>query len=177
LKRERYSAEIATIESYVREVDQFIKKNPRSQHIFANVATGTEKVPDEWRDFRSEKEREKADTGDNLNENAYVWLRGGKVVGVNFTFQSPSRDWAHFVIYYYRPDGTLAKIDAQLNTFYGNITVIREKYYSGTGKLLKESTKFFDLKTQKKRKPSKNFEDEELPLYMKTFDLPFRHLL
>jgi hypothetical protein len=126
LKRER-KPEIATIESYVREVDRFIKNNPQSQRIFANVASGADEIPDEWRAFKSEKERAEADTGDNLNDNAYVWLRGEKVVGVDFTFQSPSRDWAHFVMYYYRPDGTLAKIDARLNTFHGNITVIREE--------------------------------------------------
>ena len=107
----------------------------------------------------------------------HVSLRGRKVVGVNCTFQSPSRDWVHFVMYYYRPDGTLAKIHARLNTFHGNITVIREKYYSDTGKLLKESTRFFDLETKRKRKPSNDFENEEVPLYMKTSDLPFKDLL
>src|SRR5436190_19551210 len=60
--------------------------------IFANVAPGIERVPDDWRRFKSEEKRDAAETGDNLNENAYVWTKDGKIIGANFTFQSPSRD-------------------------------------------------------------------------------------
>jgi len=76
-----------------------------------------------WREFKSEVEREEADTG---NDKAKVWAKDGAVALVSYAFQSPSGDWAHYVSYYFREDGTLAKIHAQLNTFYGNMTVIRE---------------------------------------------------
>jgi hypothetical protein len=35
---------------------------------------------------------------------------------------SPSGDWAHFIMYYFREDGTLAKIQSQLNTTWPTIS-------------------------------------------------------
>lgn len=171
------SAPIAAIEAYSKSVDQFIKLHKKTARIFGNVASGNEAGKDRWREFKNEKAREKADTGDNLNENAYVWSRNGKLVGANFTFQSPSRDWAHFVMYYYREDGTLAKIESTLNTFYGNVTIKRATYYAPNGTALRATTRYLDLNTQKPIKPKQEFFDEPTPIYPKVSDLPFHHLL
>lgn len=171
------STNIASIEAYSKTVDQFIKRNKKAARIFANVASDNEQAKDLWREFKTEKARDKADTGDNLNENAYVWLKGGKLVGANFTFQSPSRDWAHFVMYYYREDGTLAKTESTLNTFYGNVTIKRNTYYAPNGKPLHTTTRYLDLNTQKPIKPKGDFFDEPTPVYSKVSALPFHHLL
>ncbi len=177
VSRKEKVAEISQIESHTKEIDRYIKTNPESFRIFANIASGVEKVADEWREFRSESEREAADTGDNLNENAYVWLKKGKVIGAKFTFQSPSRDWAHLVMYYFREDGSLAKVEAQLNTFYGNMSIIRERWYNREGKLLRSISRHLDLNSGKRRKPGKDFIDEPIPLYRSAENLPFHHLL
>jgi hypothetical protein len=169
----REKAEVSTIESYAKEVDRFIDANPKSLRIYANVASGIEKAQDEWHEFKNEKEREGADNGDNLNENAYVWLRRGKVVIVRFTFQSPSRDWAHFITYYFREDGSLAKIEAQLNTFFGDMSVNRESWYSPEGNVLRSTLRYLDLKTKKRKKPGTDFQDEPVPLYRRVENLPF----
>jgi len=55
----------------------------------------------------------------------------------------------HFIKYYYRADGSLAKIQARLNTFYGGVSVLRDRYYDGNGKLLKSTQRFLDLQTHK----------------------------
>ena len=170
------SKTVASIDAYSKSVDQFIKRNQRAARIFANVAKDGE-AKDLWREFKTEQARDKADTGDNLNENAYVWFRNGKLVGANFTFQSPSRDWAHFVMYYYREDGTLAKIESTLNTFYGNVTIKRATYYSTDGTALHTTRRYLDLNTQKPIKPKGDFFDEPTPIYPKITDLPFHHLL
>lgn len=175
--RKGTTAEVSAIESYVREVDRFIKGNPKSLRIYADVSSGTEKSPDEWREFKNEKEREVADTGDNLNENAYVWLREGKVVEAKFTFQSPSRDWVHYVTYYFRENGSLAKMEAQLNTFYGNMSVIRERWYNAEGKLLRSASRYLDIRGGKRKKPDKDFIDEPIPFYRRAENLPFYRLL
>lgn len=171
------STTIASIDAYSKAVDQFIKRNQKSARIFANVASDSEQAKDNWREFKTEKARDKADTGDNLNENAYVWSRNGKLVGANFTFQSPSRDWAHFVMYYFREDGTLAKTESTLNTFYGNVTIKRNTYYDPNGKALRTTTRYLDLNTQKPIKPKGDFFDEPTPVYPKVSALPFHHLL
>ncbi|HEX4948260.1 MAG TPA: hypothetical protein VFZ34_16420 [Blastocatellia bacterium] len=164
---------IVTIETYCKQLDAFVKQHKKQARIWATVdAEGKQ-----WRVFKSEKARLDADGGDNLNENAMVWMRNGKLVYAGFTFQSPSRDWAHYVNYYFREDGTLAKIDANLNTFYGNMTVIRKRFYSVQGTLLKSSVQYLDLKTRTKKKPDDTFIDAPLPIYKNVTSLPFYALL
>ncbi len=170
-------SDTSVINLSARQIDQFIKRNPKGRRIFADVASGASDEPSRWQEFKTEAAREKADTGDNLNENAYVWLKAGKVVGVNFTFQSPSRDWAHFAMYYFREDGTLAKIQSQLNSFYGDMTVRRESFFKSDGQLLHTTVKYFDLNSQKPKKPEKDFPEFPVPVYKKVQDLPFYKLL
>src|SRR5882724_672928 len=133
------SEEIAAIQTYCKSVDRFIRRNPKTLRIFANVASARKPRPD-WRQFKSEKQRQRAN-GD-LNENAYVWAMQGDIIGANFMFQSESGDWAHYVMYYYREDGSLAKITAELRTFYGRVTVVRELLYDPTGRRIASSKKF-----------------------------------
>ncbi|HKC62199.1 MAG TPA: hypothetical protein VKB86_01115, partial [Pyrinomonadaceae bacterium] len=92
---------------------------------------------------------------------------------------SGSRDWAQFVMYYFREDGTLAKIDSRLNTFYGNLTIKRIQYYDANGKPLKSSVQYFDLQTQKRKRNvrSGDFMDQPAPVYPKVSSLPFYNLL
>jgi hypothetical protein len=113
---------------------------------------------------------------DDLDEVAYIWSRKGNVVAVGFTFQSGSRDWAHFVTYYFREDGTLAKIHSRLNTFYGGVTAIRDQYYGSNGRLLKTTARFLDMQTQKPKK-NPSFQDEPTPVYLNVRKLPFFKLL
>lgn len=168
--------QIAQIDTYSAQVDRFIKQNPKTLRIFADIS-GVDQTSPQWREFRSEKDREKASTGDNLNENAYVWKGSGRVVGANFTFQSPSGDWAHLIMYYFREDGSLAKIDAQLNSFYGEVSVIRIRHYSERGGLLKSSSRHLDLQTRKPKKPDADFIDQPIPVYRNVSALPFHKLL
>lgn len=170
------ATEIANIDRYTAQLDRFVKRNQRRALIFADVSSDNTDEKSSWKKFKSEKQREQADTGENLNENAYVWSRAGKVVAVNFTFQSPSRDWAHFVMYYFRDDGSLAKIHSQLNTFYGDVSVVRDQHYSRDGKLLKTRQRLLDLKTQKPKKAA-DFQNEPIPVFNKVSELPFYKLL
>jgi hypothetical protein len=170
------TGKVAEIETYAKEIDAFVKSKPQTERIFADTSSGTGNGAASWREFKTEKEREGADTGNNLNANAYVWSRNGKLVGANFTFQSPSRDWVQYVMYYFRGDGTLAKTSSTLNTFQGDITVEREDYYNSKGTFLKGTTHCKDLKTQK-TKPCGNYQEQPAPLFQKISQLPFYSLL
>jgi hypothetical protein len=103
--------------------------------------------------------------------------KDGAVVLASYTFQSASGDWAHYVDYYFREDGSLARIHARLNTSYGNMTVLRERFYDPKGKLLSSSQQFLDMETKKKKKPGEEFTDEPIPLYRTVKALPFYTLL
>ena len=162
---------LAQINSYVAEVNSYVKRNAKSRRIFADVAD-YEQTPS-WREFKTEAEAEKAS---NLNQSADVWTRGGKVIAANLTFTSPSGDWAHLIMYYFREDGSLAKIEAQLNTFYGDVSIVRDQYFNNRGVRISSTRKFLDLKTQKPKKPGEHF-DHPVPVYSKVSELPFFRLL
>ena len=165
-------AEIARIKAYCQELDDYSKRNPKLRRLLADISSGEEQKS-RWREFKSEKDRDDAAIGDRAN----AWAKGVAVVLASYTFQSESGDWTHYVDYYFREDGSLAKIHARLNTFYGNMTVIRERFYNPNGRLLSSSQAFLDLKTQKKKKPDVDFIDEPISVYRTVKALPFYALL
>ena len=60
------------------------------------------------------------------------------------------------------------------------MTVIRERFYDGQGKLLRSSRQFLDMETKKKKKPGEDgeeFIDEPIPIYRTVKALPFYTLL
>ena len=165
---------LAAISSYAKSIDQFTKRNAKKRRIFG-IVPGEEDRGDKWAEFKYVRQAVQA----NLDDSVYVWLKDGQVVAAEFSFTSSSGDWYHYVNYYFRADGTLAKIHAQLNTFSGpdgGISVIRDKFYSSSGKLLHMATRYLDLKSQNPRKRG-DFMDEPIPDYKTVRDLPFLKLL
>lgn len=171
-KQIRY-AEITRIKAYCRKLDGYAKRNPKLGRLYANLSSDITGQKSQWREFKSEEERAEADTGDGLNDNANVWSKDGAVVLVNCAFETPSGDWFHQVDYYFRKDGSLAKIHARLDTFYGNVTAIRERFYDSNGRLLSSSQQLLDLKTKKRKRPDVAFIDEPIPVYRTVKALPF----
>jgi hypothetical protein len=175
------AAEIARIKAYCRELDGYAKRNPKLGRLFANVSSDITGQKSQWREFKSEDERAEADTSDGLYDNADVWAKDGAVVLAYFTFQTDSDDWGHQVHYHFRKDGSLAKIQlakihSRLDTFYGGVTAIRQRFYDPKGRLLSSLQQFFDLQTKKKMRPGADgvsFKDEPIPVYRTVKALPF----
>ena len=167
---------VADIEAYANEIDKYVKGSQAKERIFGDVSSGTNSNVAQWREFKTEDERKNAGNDDNLYQSANAWVAAGKVIGANFTFSSPSGDWAQFVMYYFRINGTLAKSSSTLNTFNGGITVIRQDYYDSKGMLLKGTTHCKDLKTQQP-KPCGDFQERPAPLFKTVKQLPFLGLL
>jgi hypothetical protein len=158
------SAEVSQIKTYTTEIDRFSKgRKFRTFGVFYEKDKGT------WRELKGKADHQ-------LDESCDVWTRDGKVVLAFFGFTSESGDWYHFIKYYYRDDGTLAKIQARLNTFYGNVSVLRDRYYDASGKLIKSTRRYLDIQTHKPVK-SANFHDEPIPMFSKASALPFHRLL
>jgi hypothetical protein len=174
-------AEIRRIDAYCKTIDAFVKKYKSPHLVFADVSDDNEDKP-KWKKYNSEKEFEKARETVESYDIAYVWRKTGKIIMTNFTLSSPSGDWAKFIYHYFREDGTLAKVESQLNTFYGNFSVVRDIYFDRKGKVLKKTLKYLDLETQKPKKPGKddildNGNNIEEFYYKKTSNLPFAALL
>ncbi len=170
-------AEIKRIDAYCKTLDTFVKKYKSMHLVFADVSDYNQNKP-QWRKYNSEKEFEKAREKVESYNIAYVWRKNGKIVKANFTFSSPSGDWAHYIYHYFREDGTIAKVEAQLNTFYGNMTILRRFYFNRKGSPLRKTTKYLDLETQKpKKSEEQDFYDNEVKIFKKTNRLPFISLL
>ena len=166
--------QLAEINSYVTDVNQFTKRNTRARRIFADVAP-SEADKSKWREFKTKRELDKFEG--NPDESAYVWTRAGKVIAAAITFTSQSGDWAHMITYYFREDGSLAKLEAQLNTFYGDVSVIRNQYFDNAGVRISSSERILDLKTQKPVKKPVDYFDQPVRVFKKVSELPFHKLL
>jgi len=170
------AADIASIEAYVRRMDAYVKRNSRRGRLFADTSNyQDENATPRWREFRTKRALQRAE----VYSAATVWSNAaGNAVVASFDLSSPSGDWVQYVTYYYRDDGTLVKIHAELRTFMGDLIVIRDRLYDSTGKQLQEKIRYLDLKTRKpKRVEEGGFQDIPFELYAKTSDLPFHALL
>ncbi|HKS29188.1 MAG TPA: hypothetical protein VJS44_15275 [Pyrinomonadaceae bacterium] len=172
--------DVASIEVYARGLDGYIRRNARAARYFADNNTyEAEDKPVVWQEFRTKAALDAAWQNGKTYSSSNVWFsQTGELVVALFTFSSPSGDWAQYMTNYYRKDGTLAKSSAELRTFMGDIIRIYDRLYDDKGKLLREQTRFLDLKTRRPKRVKKDeFMDMEAPLYASTSALPFYKLL
>lgn len=169
-------ADIAAIEAYVKQMDAHTRRNARAGRLFGDTANYEDaNAPARWQEFRTKGALQRAE----VYSAATAWLNStGEPIVADFNLSSPSGDWAQFNTYYYRGDGTLAKLHSELRTFMGDLVVIRDRLYDSKGKLLQEKTRYLDLQTRKPKKAKEgDFQDMPIELYAKTSDLPFYGLL
>ncbi len=171
---------VASIDTYAKEVDRHVKRSAKI--VFADVSDYEGGKRAQWRRFASEKELEAHRENSETYSIAFTWSRGGKLVAANFTLFSPSGDWTKYVNHYFRPNGTLAKVEVDYRTFHGDFIVERNIYYGATGKPLKTTTAYKDLQSGKPKKPEAGYlgDNSELlagDIYKTVRRLPFARLL
>lgn len=114
------------------------------------------------------------------NTQLNIWKTPSNVLLVVAFFTSDSGDWAYFVDYCYRPDGTVARTSSTLNSFVAanppnGVQRERTRYFDPKGKILASRATVSDLHTKKPLKLSLPGYDE--PAYPKVEALPFLPLL
>ncbi|MBA3768351.1 MAG: hypothetical protein H0W99_15510 [Acidobacteria bacterium] len=169
-------ADIAAIEAYSKQMDAYVKRNSRGGRFFGDTANYEEaNAPARWQEFRNKRALQRAE----VYSAATAWTNpAGELLVADFSLSSPSGDWAQYNTYYYRSDGTLAKLHSELRTFMGDLVVIRDRLYDPNGKLLQEKTRYLDLQTRKPKKVKEgDFMDIPPEVYAKTSNLPFYALL
>lgn len=168
--------DIASIEAYGKQMDAYAKRNARAGRLFGDTSNYEDaNAQARWKEFRTKGALQRAE----VYSAATAWLNSaGALVVADFSLSSPSGDWAQFNTYYYRSDGTLAKLHSELRTFMGDVVVVRDRFYDQNGKQLQEKIKYLDLQTRKPKKVKEgDFQDMPIELYAKTSDLPFYALL
>lgn len=169
---------VKPVEEYADAINKFVEKEGKPHLVIADISDYKESEKPLWKKFASEAVFEKSRETGEVYKVAYIWQKAGKPVAVNITYSSPSGDWAQFVVYYFRADGSIAKIDSRLNTFYGNVSALRTFLYDAKGNLLEKTSEFLDLESQKPFDPKdRNFSDREVKIYKSVKNLPFANLL
>lgn len=177
-------SEVSIVTAYCRELATYVKRNPTQTRFFGDVAAYdqsgvTLSAPStaKWREFKSQEAREATTTPDNLYDTANVWLRGGKIVIAQFEYGSPSGDWAQFVGYCFREDGSLAKLENSFRTFNSDVRIEKERIYDAKGKRLRSSLRCFDLQSGRRKRCEGNYSNYDADVFRTVKQLPFYGLI
>lgn len=173
---------VVAIDAYAKSIDRYTAGRKNAKVVFADVSDYEEGSKAKWRKFASEKALDRHREQSEAYTIAYTWTKDRKFAASNFTLFSPSGDWTKYVNSYYRPDGTLAKVEIDYRTFHGDFIVEQERYFSPAGKLLRKKTAYKDLQSGKRKKPEAGYLSDNSELlagdYYKTVaKLPFARLL
>lgn len=174
--------EIKQIDAYVKSLNFTAKQKPEPDLIYADVSDYDKQKP-RWKRFSSTSSLEKFRTETDIYNSANNWRKSGNVVLSVVTLSSPSGDWAKYLYMYFRNDGTLAKSESELRTFYGDFVAKQNFYFDRKGRLIKKTLKYFDLATGKLTKPDRANLADNLSFinndnyYKKVTDLPFADLI
>ncbi|NNE68539.1 MAG: hypothetical protein HKN33_18375 [Pyrinomonadaceae bacterium] len=162
---------LAPIRAYVKSVQKDVQKKGVPDTVVADISDYNNSEKPEWKTYESAHAYE-TDERESYTT-AFIWKKEGRITQVNFTYSSPSGDWAQYVFHTYYPNGKAAKIDRELRTFLGDVIVNRVSYYDKKGKAVAENVTYRDLETKKLIRKPESFMDMEAEIYMNSSDLPF----
>jgi len=173
-------SEVAAIDAYCKELDTF--KNSKRNRARILGAEGDETEVPKWKEFKSRGARGEA-FNYILADVADAWMKNGKLVIAELNFETNSGDWSKFAQYYFRDDGTLAKMRTTFAGFmvfseHGGGRIVQERIYSSNGKLLQKRLHCFELeKNQRRIKCSGDYSDYDGTYYRRAQNLAFYGLL
>lgn len=161
-----------TIDSYVRSVEKITESREQPDIVMADTADPDADKPN-WKQFGSPAELEKAREEKETYTIAFNWKKDGKIVASNFTFFSQSGDWSQYVFHFFRANGTLARVDAELRTFMDDCVIKQKFYFDQRGKRLRKTLAYFDLNTDKPKKRCLGADALKFDYYRSAEKLPF----
>jgi len=160
---------IVAVEKYTDELDAYAKQNPQARRFFVN---NSESTAANWQEVASEQETEN-------KASAVVWFRKDKPLIA--LVSSQGMESSQKVTYYFRENGTLAKIHSELFIKAGNMEAVRDRSYDPKtfAILIRDFSRCFDFQSaqQKSCGEASTLEAKLIPVYMKSTELPFYALL
>ncbi len=167
-----------------QSIDALVKSNAISIKYLVEVGSGR---PATWEEFDAPEGAQKVSASGSFR-NAKVYLKNTLPVRVDLELKSPSKEWVHYVRYYYREDGTLEKTHSDFRRFGAYekdkgmeqeflVKVLRDKYYDSKGKMVKKvSPRFFNMSNMREVKDVV-YADGPWPIYPQATQLPFYGIL
>ena len=165
------------IDAYVKKLDSFSRIHKNAAIVAANVSVYRTMAADDWRVFNTQASFRSYAKKTDLYTTAFNWKQNGKVVKSEFGYSSPSGDWSQSVDNYFRPDGSLAKAASEMRTFVNNCVIKKSFYYDGSGRLISQSAKYFDVRTNRPKKPCEAMNSGDVTYYTSASKLPFAKLI
>jgi hypothetical protein len=163
------SSRIVAVEKLTDELDSYARLNPQARRFFVNTS---ETGAGNWQEVSGEKEIEN-------KSSAVVWIKKDKAVIALLSSQAVES--SQKVTYYFRDNGTLAKIHSELFIKAGNMESVRDRSYDPKtfARLIRDFSHCADFQTgqQKPCAEAMTIEEKTIPVYTKTTELPFYALL
>lgn len=160
---------IVAVEKYTEELDSYAKLNPQARRFFVNTS---ETQTGNWQEVAGEKEIEN-------KASAIVWMKNDKAVIA--LLSSQAMESSQKVTYYFRDNGTLAKVHSELFIKAGNMEAVRDRSYDPKtfAILIRDFSRCFNFETSQVKPcgDAAALEAKAIPIYMKTTELPFYALL
>lgn len=124
--------------SLAKAASAFAEKNADNKLMFMQHRENSER----WDPMPHQDAHLDADGMWAAGDVAYVWRQKGTIWFVSVTSGSASGDWSANAEYVFRPDGTLARVEARYAAFSPvEGVVVRERIFDKTGKLVHEGVK------------------------------------
>ena len=105
---------------------------------------------------------------------AWVYRVAGNIRKVALSVSDESGDWALYVIYCFREDGSIARREEHLRTFFGKVIRDRVLTYNCKGTVLKETVKFEGMNHKHLKSAPDDFYPRDAPEYPTVAALPFK---
>jgi hypothetical protein len=160
---------IVAVERYTDEMDNYARLNPQARRFFVNTS---ENGTGNWQEVAGEKEIEN-------KSSAVVWMKKEKAVIA--LLSSQTMESSQKVTYYFRDNGTLAKVHSELFIKSGNMEAIRDRSYDPKtfATLIRDFSHCTNFETgqQKPCGDAAALEAKTIPIYRKTTELPLYALL
>ncbi|PWT90893.1 MAG: hypothetical protein C5B55_08985 [Blastocatellia bacterium] len=171
---------IAQIDAYCKELDSFRNNKQNRSRVFSKVipeSQSGETLKGNWREFQNAKARKANFNSDRLYDVGDVWMKDGNAVVAEFEFGT-SGDWSQVMTYYFRDDGTLAKIRSNFGKFMGHVRIVKDSFYDSNGKRLHTRVQCFDLNDRNRRqKCPGDTSQADAEVYKRVQNLPLYRVL
>lgn len=181
--------DVASIEAYSKSLEAFKNRNRNRARIFGNIVSPNQETypvrhdaPRHWEKFPTRKARESAPKGYDSYDGAEVWTRDGKVVLAQFEIDRYFYGGERVVTYYFRADGTLAKIRLKFFDPNVDVHVVKEIIYDLKGGVLRTQMQCVHMAENGRRRVvncSSRLEgsNQDASVYRRVEELPFIDLM
>jgi hypothetical protein len=156
---------VSRSESIITQIDEWVQKCENSTTA-VEIALGTIELANyvisDWQIINPTQEQ-------NYNDEAHLYFEGKRLTSAHVRYGTPTGDWGEHTYYCYWENGNLAYILYEYWSFCDGSIGQETILYFKNGKIIKKTTRYFDLETQKPVKLKKG--SYKPAIYLTTKDI------